>query len=371
MGSVDLVVWLVIGFSFIGVGSSVVYYFARYYVKTDDKDKELLTQKPLDFTPSATTTSKSQTLTTTVTPPKDLSSALSKTKDSLWGRLSKLTFKSQFDSELREQIEEILYTSDLGPKTAEALLTAVSEKLTRSEVKEAEQVRASLRDEMQSVFSLVQSTGSLFDKIVTAKKPVVWMIVGVNGVGKTTTIGKLASLANARNLKTMIVAGDTFRAAADSQLKVWAERAGCEFFSPENVKDPNAVAYAGYEKAKQLNMDLVLVDTAGRLHTQDHLMEEIKKMKRVLGKIDSSSPHERVLVIDANAGQNALIQATQFHQATDLTGVIITKMDGSSKAGVAVGIANDLKIPILYVGIGESIEDLRPFDAQKFIEAIV
>lgn len=351
--STGLIISLIVLFIVIGVSSTLIYYFARYYVKTDAADNELLTKKPIDLTS------------------KNLNQALLKTKEGLVGRLKRLNFQGQLTPAVQEEIEEILFTSDLGPQTAEFLIEKVAAKLSRSEKGDIDQVRETLRTEMKTIFSGSKDPASLLAEIGQDEKPVVWMIVGVNGVGKTTTIGKLAAQASTKGLKVLIVAGDTFRAAADSQLKVWAQRAACEIYSSESVKDPSAVVYAGLERALASQVDLVIVDTAGRLHTQDHLMEELKKMKRVMVKLIPEAPHERLLVIDANAGQNALIQAREFNAAVDLTGVIITKMDGSSKAGVAVGVVNEIHVPIVYVGIGEAIEDLRLFDAKSFVEAIV
>jgi fused signal recognition particle receptor len=362
MDSTTLIVVLSVLFAVVGVGSTVIYYFARYWIKTDADDKELLTQKPISIgaEPAVKAAPK----------PKQVRAALESTRETLWGRLSRLTFVGELKPQLRNEIEEILYTSDLGPNTAEFFLSRLDQDLSRAEKNNADHVRSALRSEMQNIF---QETAAkdLWARVEGEKKSAVWMIVGVNGAGKTTTLGKLASLAKSKNLKTLIVAGDTFRAAADSQLKVWAERAGSEIFNPENIKDPSAVAYSGLERAKAVGAELVLIDTAGRLHTQDHLMQELQKMKRVMSKIYPEAPHETLLVIDANAGQNALVQARQFHEAVGLTGVIITKMDGSAKGGVALGIVHELKIPVVYIGIGEAIEDLRPFNASEFIEAII
>ncbi len=377
----------------IGVVSSLIYYFARYYVKTDHEDKELLTKKPVDWksvgdnrTEAAERSAieKSQPVsgeqalqlrTSPVKPiaRKTLSEALANTRGGFWGRISQLSFGGdKLNSEVRDQLEEILYTSDMGPHVAELLLSQLSENFSQCHPGQIDGVKNYLREMMLTFFADSEKSQPLFNSVTSAtKKPVVWVVVGINGAGKTTTIGKLASLAKTKNLKTLIVAGDTFRAAADSQLKVWAERAGCEIFHADNTKDPGAVAYAGVERARATGVDLVIVDTAGRLHTQAHLMEELKKIVRVIQKLDASAPHETLLVIDANAGQNALAQAEHFNQAVPLSRVIVTKMDGSSKAGVVVGIAHDLHLPIAYVGLGEAVEDLREFDAKAFVEAIV
>jgi fused signal recognition particle receptor len=365
MDSTGFVVGLSILFAVIGIVSSVVYYFARYYIKTDHTDKELLTKKPIEYGLAPKDLSP-----VVAEAPRTVSSALRTTKDSFWGRIARLATGGELPSEIRDQVEEILFSSDLGPKTADLLLTRVNDELTRSERQNLESVRAGLKTQMAELFSSVHRP-DLWQKLQEGAKPQVWMIVGVNGAGKTTTIGKLASLARAKNLKTMIVAGDTFRAAADSQLRVWADRAGAEIYSAENTKDPSAVCYSGLERAKAAGVDLVLVDTAGRLHTQDHLMQELVKMKRVMTKVLPEAPHEALIVLDANAGQNALIQAQQFNSAVGLTGAVLTKMDGTAKGGMALGVVHDLQIPIVYIGIGESLEDLRSFDSAEFIEAVL
>jgi fused signal recognition particle receptor len=196
------------------------------------------------------------------------------------------------------------------------------------------------------------------------------MIVGVNGAGKTTSIGKLSSQMALQGKRVLVAAGDTFRAAAGGQLKAWTERAQVEIFSPEGVTDPSAVAFAAVTKGLKDNYDIVIIDTAGRLHTQANLMEELKKMKRVMGKVIPEAPHEVIIVLDANSGQNALMQAREYNNALSLTGAILTKMDGTAKGGVAVGLANELQIPIKFIGVGERIQDLRSFSSQEFVESI-
>jgi fused signal recognition particle receptor len=196
------------------------------------------------------------------------------------------------------------------------------------------------------------------------------MVVGVNGAGKTTSIGKISAQWAQSGKKVLVAAGDTFRAAAGQQLKVWTERAAVEIFAPEGITDPSAVAFDAVSKAKARGYDFVIIDTAGRLHTQANLMEELKKVKRVIAKVIPEAPHEVLVVLDANSGQNALIQAREFHQALGLTGAILTKMDGTAKGGVAVGLAHELQLPIKLVGIGEKIQDLRPFSAHEFVDSI-
>lgn len=280
-----------------------------------------------------------------------------------------------------EEIEEALYTSDLGPKTVQRLMGAIQKQLNGKERADLTLVSQALRDEMQAIFLKGNGNGTETEKPQCADlisslssqttKPAIWMIVGINGSGKTTTIGKLASQAAGLGLKVLVVAGDTFRAAASEQLKIWSERAQVEIFSPPGVEDPSAVAFDGCKAAQARGFDLVLVDTAGRLHTQKNLMEELKKMQRVIKKVVTDGPHEVLLVLDANQGQNALVQAKQFHEALTLTGVILTKLDGTAKGGVALGVVNELEVPIRLIGVGEKIGDLQPFSPQQFVAAIL
>jgi fused signal recognition particle receptor len=394
-------VLLVAAIIFFGIVCTVIYYFARYYFRTHMEDQEVL-GKPADITelgskdidltknwrrdgqssgPGETTTVPAEKAEPVAAPPvkrKSLQEALEGTKASFWGKVKfALGGRETLTTQDVDALEEVLFTSDLGPQTAQVLFERVGNKLKSNEKSDLDKVKEALKAEITQIFE-TDSTGDddrdLFASLqvqVKESKPIVWMVVGVNGVGKTTTIGKLASKAQALGLKSMIVAGDTFRAAADAQLRAWAERAGCEYFSTDATKDPSAVAYQGIEKARSLGVDLVIVDTAGRLHTQDNLMEELRKMKRVMTKVVTTAPEETILVIDANSGQNALEQARQFHKALELTGVILTKLDGTSKGGVAVGLVHELKIPIRFIGVGEGIEDLRPFKAQEFVDAIL
>jgi fused signal recognition particle receptor len=299
---------------------------------------------------------------------KSLQEALEKTREGFWGKV-----KNQFSGQTNinkndlEQLEEALYTSDLGPKTVNHLIEKVSASLLEDNMN-IEQLHTSLKTELNSIFVDNHSSELSLSK---NHKTSVWMVVGVNGAGKTTTIGKLASQEVEKGKRVLIAAGDTFRAAADEQLKVWATRAEVEIFSPTGIKDPSAVAFDAIQKGVANDFDLIIVDTAGRLHTQKNLMEELKKMKRVMGKALEGAPHETLLVLDANSGQNALMQTEQFNKALDLTGVILTKMDGSAKGGVAVGIAWEHKLPIKMIGVGEKIEDLRPFNSKEFVDSIL
>lgn len=294
----------------------------------------------------------------------DLRRALRATEENIFGRIKSL-FKANEPLAHLEEIEEVLYTSDLGPQTVQKLMGAL-EDMNRKEKADLTKVRETLKAEMEGVFSKLPSNSLQFAK----EGPTVLMIVGVNGAGKTTSIGKLASQLASQGKKVLVAAGDTFRAAAGGQLKVWTERAQVEIFSPEGVADPSAVAFDAVSKAKGQNYDVVIIDTAGRLHTQDNLMEELKKMKRVMTRAIPEAPHEVIIVLDANSGQNALIQAKEYNKALTLTGAILTKMDGTAKGGVAVGLANELQIPIKFIGVGERIQDLRSFSSQEFVESI-
>lgn len=301
-----------------------------------------------------------------------LSSALGKTRSHFFGRIQTL-FQGAIPS--FEDIEEILYTSDLGPKTVARLMENINTELSRTDKKDADLVKKALKSEMLDAFKNVEPQADVhgfFSKFNFSKDgPTVWLIVGVNGAGKTTSIGKLASRLAEDGKKVLVAAGDTFRAAAGNQLRVWTERAQVEIFSPEGVTDPSAVAFDAVTMAKSRGYDVVLIDTAGRLHTQSNLMEELKKMKRVVQKVSPEAPHEVLIVLDANSGQNALNQAREFGNALSLTGVVLTKLDGSAKGGVAVGLAYEHKLPIKLIGVGEKIADLRVFSAPEFVDSIL
>lgn len=331
--------------------------------------------------------------------PRTLDQALSNTRSSFFGRLKGLFgSRETLTSSEMEEIEEILYTSDLGPQTVQRLLDAVETKMKSTGSSGFEAVRTALKTEMLAIFHGAENrngngtdtdtpngTGDgirprhgseaylegLEHLSIWNKKPAILLVVGVNGAGKTTTIGKLSRRIAQSGRKVLVAAGDTFRAAAGDQLKVWTERASVEIFSPENVQEPSAVAYQAVERGLKEGSDVVIIDTAGRLHTQKNLMEELKKMKRVIQKLLPDAPHEVLLVLDANSGQNALIQAREFHQAIGVTGVVLTKLDGTAKGGVAVGLACELQIPIKLIGVGEGIEDLRHFSSDEFVNSII
>lgn len=347
----------------LGTVASAAYYFARYFFKTEDELAEI--QKPRPETAPQTTPAPPPPVPT-------LGSAMRGTRDGFWGKIqSRFLGGGPISGPELEALEEILYTSDLGTTTVTRLLDSVENQLSRSEKKSLDVIKSSLKSEVESILAAVPKMGRTpFENFENRAKPQVWMIVGVNGVGKTTTIGKLAHQAAQRGAKVLVAAGDTFRAAAQSQLKVWTERAQVEIFAPENVTDPGAVAFDAVQMAKARGYDLVLIDTAGRLHTQDNLMEELKKVKRVIQKLNPEAPHETLIVLDANSGQNALVQAQKFHETLRLSGAVFTKMDGTAKGGVVLGLASQLQIPTVFLGIGESVEALTGFKPTEFAEAL-
>ncbi len=292
---------------------------------------------------------------------------LSKTRESITGRLDKIFFgKKEITEELLDEIEEILFTSDIGVETAQELIDTIREKVSRKELKDPEKLKKALKEEILNFLKTPEEKKLVYPE----GEPLVIMMVGVNGVGKTTTIGKLAYQMNKEGKKVLLVAADTFRAAAAEQLSIWAERAGAELVKREEGTDPSAVVFDSLDIAKKKGHDVVIIDTAGRLHTKKNLMEELKKIKRVCAKKISNAPHEIWLVLDATTGQNAISQAQMFHEALGLTGIILTKLDGTAKGGVIVGISHQLKIPILFVGIGEAIDDLKPFEPEWFVKAL-
>lgn len=360
---------------FLGTLASVIYYFFRFGIKTDyDHDIKASSENEALPAPSSVT-HEELLLEVKPAPPKTLSAALSPTKASLWGRIREVFSHSQTVSESEwSALEEILYTSDLGPQTVQRLLESLENRLDSKERSNLESVREALKNEMLEIFAQQKEEANILDSLkvsAASNKPLVWMIVGVNGAGKTTTIGKLAYLLSQSGKKVLVAAGDTFRAAAGEQLKIWTERAQVEIFSPEGVSDPSAVAFDAVQKAKAKGFDMVIVDTAGRLHTQSNLMEELKKMKRVIQKVIPEAPHEVLLVLDSNSGQNALLQAKSFNEALQVSGVILTKLDGTAKGGVAVGLAYEHRLPIRLIGVGEGLEDLRPFKAREFVDSII
>ena len=293
---------------------------------------------------------------------------LSKTRHHLGQGLGRLLLgKKTVDAEVLESLETLLLTADIGIKTTEMLVQYVVAGLARKELSDGDAVFKALQAHM---LELLLIDKPLLDELLPKKHPLVILMVGVNGAGKTTTIGKLAHHYQAQGQRVMLAAGDTFRAAAVEQLQVWGERNNIPVVAQHTGADSASVIFDALQAAKARGFDVLIADTAGRLHTQHHLMDELKKIKRVLHKIDSTAPHETMLVLDASIGQNALSQAKQFHKAIGLTGITMTKLDGTAKGGILFALAHELGIPFRYVGVGEGIEDLRPFDASQFVRAI-
>ncbi|MBE8221537.1 MAG: signal recognition particle-docking protein FtsY [Bdellovibrionales bacterium] len=302
---------------------------------------------------------------------KDLFSILEKSRNSWSDKLKIFSDKKNFltDQDM-ESLEELLYGSDLGPSTAHYFLETIKkEKNLNYSV-----LLTSLKSEMLNSLNLAyRDADSIWESLndTNRTEPVVWLVSGVNGAGKTTSIGKLAYMANLKGYKVLMASADTFRAAAQDQLISWSKKAGVFIFAPEDMKDPSAVAYNACQKAKAQNYDLVLIDTAGRLHTQSNLMNELEKIKKVIGNLLPKSPQESFLVLDANSGQNACVQAKNFHSILNITGVILTKLDGSSKGGVAISLAKDLKLPVLFLGMGEALSDIQKFNPNNFVSALM
>jgi len=288
--------------------------------------------------------------------------------DGLFGRLRALLGgKREIDASIASDIEEVLLTSDVGVDTTSLLIGRVKEGLERGELSDADKVWDALRGEALKV---LESGGSARG-LVPSAKPTVVLMVGVNGAGKTTTIGKLATKLTASGSKVVLAAGDTFRAAAVQQLIVWGERVGCEVVRGKDGADPGAVLFEAIKKAEEVRADVVLADTAGRLHTKTNLMAEMKKIAKTADKALAGAPHEIFLVLDATNGQNALAQAREFKEALGLTGIVLTKLDGTAKGGVILGIADALKLPVRFVGLGERADDLKEFEADAFVEALL
>lgn len=297
---------------------------------------------------------------------KELRLALTATRDGLVGRLQKAIGGRTIDASVMDDVEAVLFGADIGARTAERLLQAVKKKLSAKDLANFDRVEATLRDEAAVILRTVESKPLALE----GKKPRVILVLGVNGSGKTTTIGKLAAQLKGQGHKVLLGAGDTFRAAAAEQLEVWAKRADVPIVAGGDGADPSSVLFDAVKRATADGCDVVLCDTAGRLHTKVNLMEELKKVARTLAKAADGAPHEVLLVLDATVGQNAIAQAKQFGDAAPLTGIVLTKLDGTAKGGVVLGIIDELKVPVRYIGVGEKIGDLRPFDAEEFLSAL-
>lgn len=295
-----------------------------------------------------------------------LKAGLAKTRRQLTGGLATLFLgKKELNQALLDDIETALLGADVGVETTQALIKTLTDKLARNELQDSDAAFACLKAEMKALLHALPSPAPL-----TSAKPHVILMVGINGSGKTTTIGKLTHYYQSLGKNVLLAAGDTFRAAAVQQLQAWGERNQVPVIAQHAGADTAAVIFDALGAAKARGVDVLLADTAGRLHTQSNLMAELQKVKRVMGKLDPSAPHEVLIVLDASLGQNALQQVKQFHQAIGVSGIVLTKLDGTAKGGILFAIAKETGIPIQYLGIGEKINDLRPFNADEFVEAL-
>ncbi|AOE70583.1 signal recognition particle-docking protein FtsY [Pseudomonas fluorescens] len=295
-----------------------------------------------------------------------LKQGLSKTSASIGeGMASLFLGRKTIDDELLEDIETRLLTADVGVEATAVIIQSLTQKVARKQLTDADALYKSLQAELAAMLKPVEAP-----LVITPKKPFVILVVGVNGAGKTTTIGKLAKKLQLEGKKVMLAAGDTFRAAAVEQLQVWGERNKIPVIAQHTGADSASVIFDAVQAAKARNIDVLIADTAGRLHTKDNLMEELKKVRRVIGKLDADAPHEVLLVLDAGTGQNAISQAKQFNQTVQLTGLALTKLDGTAKGGVIFALAKQFGLPIRYIGVGEGIDDLRTFEAEPFVQAL-
>ena len=294
-----------------------------------------------------------------------LKDRLFKSKKKLGDGLSSLVIgKKKIDEDLLEELEVLLISSDIGIQTTDKVIESVRKKASRKELKDEDSLYELIKIELES---LLITESSLEPSL---ESPFVILVVGINGAGKTTTIGKLAKLFQGEGKSVMLAAGDTFRAAAVEQLQVWGERNEIPVIAQKTGADAASVVYDAYQSAIAKKMDVLIADTAGRLHTQDNLMQELEKIKRVLKKHNENAPHETLLVIDGGSGQNAVQQANEFHKSIHLSGLAITKLDGTAKGGVLFSISDSLKLPIRFIGVGEAFEDLKPFNARDFVDAL-
>ncbi len=301
-----------------------------------------------------------------------LDEGLAPSKKSFFEKLSKAVVgKSKVDDSVLDELEEVLIASDVGVATTLKIIERIEERVARDKYLGTEELQRILREEIAGLLQdqESQTTGDSGVFIDTEKKPFVIMVVGVNGVGKTTTIGKLAAQYKAQGLKVVLGAADTFRAAAIDQLQIWADRTQTDIVKQNMGSDPASVAFEALTYAKEQNADVVLVDTAGRLHNKVNLMNELSKIKRVMDRVVTEAPHEVMLVLDGSTGQNAFEQAKQFTAATEVTALAITKLDGTAKGGVVIGISDQFNIPVRYIGVGEGVDDLQVFDKKEFVDS--
>jgi fused signal recognition particle receptor len=303
---------------------------------------------------------------------ESLSQGLEKTKEGFFGKITRaIAGKSTVDADVLDQLEEALVSADVGIDTTVEIIRRIEERVAKDKYINTAELNSILQSTIRQLLVKPEEALMSGDAPVTAdKKPYVLLIVGVNGVGKTTSIGKLAYQFKQAGKSVMLGAADTFRAAAVDQLTIWSDRIGVPIVKKEMGSDPASVAFDAVNSAVAKGADILIIDTAGRLHTKTHLMDELSKIKRVIQKVIPDAPHEVLLVLDGSTGQNAIEQAKQFTAATDVTGLIITKLDGTAKGGVVLAIAHQFKIPVRFIGVGEKMEDLLPFDAEQFVESL-
>ena len=300
-----------------------------------------------------------------------LKKGLSKTRDNFTNSLATLVLgRKEIDDDLLDELEMILLTADVGIDATDRIISNLTAQVSRQELKDPQALISALKKQLQDILAPIAQPLDIDSHLAKQDGPFVILMVGINGVGKTTTIGKLAKKYQEEGKSVMLAAGDTFRAAAVEQLQTWGQRNNVPVIAQKTGADSAAVLFDAIQSAKAKKIDILIADTAGRLHTQSNLMEELKKVKRVLAKIDTTAPHEVMLVIDAGTGQNALNQAQQFKEAVDVSGITLTKLDGTAKGGIVFALAEKTQIPIRFIGVGESIDDLRPFESLAFTEAL-
>ncbi|SHG99250.1 fused signal recognition particle receptor [Chryseolinea serpens] len=302
---------------------------------------------------------------------ESLDKGLEKSKESFFGKLGKaLVGKSTVDDEVLDNLEEILVSSDVGVTTTLKIIERIQQRVARDKYLGTSELDRILKEEVAGLLSENNTDNIEEFETPAGKKPYVIMVVGVNGVGKTTTIGKLSAQFTKKGKKVLLGAADTFRAAAVDQLKLWGERVGVPVIAKGMNTDPSAVAYDAVQAGVDQNVDVIIIDTAGRLHTKVNLMAELTKIKRVMQKVIPDAPHEVLLVLDGSTGQNAMIQAREFTKATEVTALAITKLDGTAKGGVVIGISDEFKIPVKYIGVGEKVGDLQTFNRTEFVDSL-
>lgn len=334
----------------------------------------------IEATPEPLPTAVTQSISAVkieTTPPEKVSfftrlkKGLSKTRQSFTESLANLVLgRKEIDDDLLEELEMILLTADVGMHATDSIIKNLTDQVSRKELNDPESLIAALKLQLQAILEPISQPLNVDDFLATNAGPFVILMVGINGVGKTTTIGKLAKKFQQEGKSVMLAAGDTFRAAAVEQLQTWGERNDVTVIAQKTGADSAAVIFDAIQSAKAKKIDILIADTAGRLHTQSNLMEELKKVKRVIQKVDDQAPHEVMLVIDAGTGQNALNQTKQFYEAVGVSGITLTKLDGTAKGGIVFALAQQNQIPIRFIGVGESIDDLRPFQNKEFTEAL-